>query len=215
MEDEKQKTLLNATHISLLPDYYRRDPLERDDELLLLELLLRDELLRELVDTELLLLEELLRELPLDTLLLLEELLRELPLDTLLLLEELLLRETPLFDEVPREVDDEVERLLSVFTVLPEVVRRVVLVELLLPVRVVPVELLLRVDVPTPEELPRRVVVEVPVRSVVEVERLLVVLPARLDPVRVGVSDVTAVRRFSSESTLTTRLLASREGTLT
>lgn len=34
-------------------------------------------------------------------------------------------------------------------------------------------------------------------------------------PVRVGISEVTAVRRFSSELTFTLRLLASREGTFT
>ena len=188
-------------------DRHLREPLERDDELLLLELVLRDELLRELLETELLLLDEL----------------RELPPDTLLLLEELL-RETPLFDEVLREVDDEaellrevldelVERLPDSFTELSEVVRRVVPVVLLL-VRAVPVEALLRVAVPTPEVLPRRVEADVPVRSAVEAERLPVAA-LRDDPVRVGTLDVTAVRRFSSESVLTTRLLASREGILT
>ena len=195
--------------MSCLHDRHLREPLERDDELLLLELVLRDELLRELLETELLLLDELLRELPPDTLLLLEE----------------LLRETPLFDEVLREVDDEaellrevldelVERLPDAFTELSEVVRRVVPVVLLLLVRAVPVEALLRVAVPTPEVLPRRVEADVPVRSVVEAERLPVAA-LRDDPVRVGTLDVTAVRRFSSESVLTTRLLASREGILT
>ena len=194
--------------MSCLHDRHLREPLERDEELLLLELVLRDELLRELLETELLLLDELLRELPPDTLLLLEE----------------LLRETPLFDEVLREVDDEaellrevldelVERLPDAFTELSEVVRRVVPVVLLL-VRAVPVEALLRVAVPTPEVLPRRVEADVPVRSVVETERLPVAA-LRDDPVRVGTLDVTAVRRFSSESVLTTRLLASREGILT
>ena len=194
--------------MSCLHDRHLREPLERDDELLLLELVLRDELLRELLETELLLLDELLRELPPDTLLLLEE----------------LLRETPLFDEVLREVDDEaellrevldelVERLPDAFTELSKVVRRVVLVVLLL-VRAVPVEALLRVAVPTPEVLPRRVEADEPVRSVVEAERLPVAA-LRDDPVRVGTLDVTAVRRFSSESVLTTRLLASREGILT
>ena len=195
--------------MSCLHDRHLREPLERDDELLLLELVLRDELLRELVETELLLLDELLRELPPETLLLLEE----------------LLRETPLFDEVLREVDDEaellrevldelVERLPDAFTELSEVVRRVVPVVLLLLVRAVPVVPLLRVAVPTPEVLPRRVEADVPVRSVVEAERLPVAA-LRDDPVRVGTLDVTAVRRFSSESVLTTRLLASREGILT
>ena len=149
--------------------------------------------------------------LPLDTLLLLDELLRVLPLDTLLLLDELLpllrdtlllvepLRETLLLVELLREVDE--------------------------PVRVVPVELLLRVDVPTFEDSLRRVaVVALPVR-LAEVLRLLAVvallrllpdvLSARLEPVRVGVSDVSAVRRFSSESTFTIRLFSSREGMLT
>lgn len=210
--DNLYSDYLNSSQLlmgmSYLHDRHLREPLERDDELLLLELVLRDELLRELLETELLLLEELLRELPPDTLLLLEE----------------LLRETPLFDEVLREVDDEaellrevldelVERLPDAFTELSEVVRRVVLVVLLL-VRAVPVEALLRVAVLTPEVLPRRVEADVPVRSVVETERLPVAA-LRDDPVRVGTLDVTAVRRFSSESVLTTRLLASREGILT
>ena len=211
--DNLYSDYLNSSQLlmgmSCLHDRHLREPLERDDELLLLELVLRDELLRELVETELLLLDELLRELPPDTLLLLEE----------------LLRETPLFDEVLREVDDEaellrevldelVERLPDAFTELSEVVRRVVPVVLLLLVRAVPVVPLLRVAVPTPEVLPRRVEADVPVRSVVEAERLPVAA-LRDDPVRVGTLDVTAVRRFSSESVLTTRLLASREGILT
>ena len=146
-----------------------------------------EELLRELLLDTLLLREELLRLLPLDTLLLFEELLRELPLDTLLLREELLRRLPPdtllLFEE------------------------------LLLPVRVVPVVPLLRVDVLTPESLRREEEV-LPLRVTVEVERLLVP-SARLEPVRVGVSEVMTVRRFSSESTFTLRLPSLREGIFT
>jgi hypothetical protein len=111
-------------------------------------------------------------------------------------------------------LDELVERLPDAFTELSEVMRRVVPVVLLLLVRAVPVVPLLRVAVPTPEVLPRRVEADVPVRAVVEAERLPVAA-LRDDPVRVGTLDVTAVRRFSSESVLTTHLLASREGILT
>ena len=182
-------------------------------ELLLDTLLLFEELLRLLPLDTLLLFEELLRELPLDTLLLREELLRLLPLDTLLLFEELL-RELDTEEELLREeLDEPVDLLLlSLFTEVPEVLRRV-LVELLLPVRVVPVVPLLRVDVLTPESLRREEEV-LPLRVTVEVERLLVP-SARLEPVRVGVSEVMTVRRFSSESTFTLRLPSLREGIFT
>lgn len=180
--------------------------LERDElllrELLLLGALLCDEVLR-LLDTLLrlvpllLLRETLLLLLALlllrDTLLLLLALL--LPRDTLLLLLApllLLLRDTLLLDELLRELDAE-DALLR--DELGEWVREVL----------------------TLVVLSRRVVV-VLLRPVVAVERLfieLLLLSARLDPVRLGVFDVTAVRRFSSELSFTIRLFLSREGTLT
>lgn len=167
--------------------------LERDElllrELLLLGALLCDEVLR--------LLDTLLRLVPLlllrETLLLLLALL--LPRDTLLLLLVpllLLLRDTLLLDELLREPDAE-DALLR--DELGEWVREVL----------------------TLVVLSRRVVVLL-LRPVVAVERLfieLLLLSARLDPVRLGVLDVTAVRRFSSELNFTIRLFLSREGTLT
>lgn len=214
---------------------YRRELPEREELLLLLlrvpelpdellRLLLLDELLRLLLDT-LLLLDELLRLL-LDTLLLLDELLRLLP-DTLLLPEEAFLSEGAVltdilnfFDELPevRELEDEEELLrevldepadfLSLLTVLPEPVRRAV-----------PEVSPLRVEVSTLlEVLLRRVAAEVAGRSAAEVLRLpagLFTLSVRLEPARTGTLEVTAVRRFSSESTFTICLFSSREGTLT
>ena len=168
-----------------------------------------DELLREL-DTELFLLDELLRELDTE-LFLLDELLRE--LDTELFLLDELLRELDtellLLDELPRELEE---------------------TELL---REVPVELSLRrvVGPPTLLLLPREALFDVllteePVRRVVPVtlseqlleEERLPEVPTfvlRDEPVRELTLEVTAVRRFSSESTLTIRRLSSREGTLT
>lgn len=99
--------------------------------------------------------------------------------------------------------------------------------------REVPVELLLRrvVVPPTLLLLPREALFDVllteePVRRVVPVtlserlfeeERLPEVptLVLRDEPVRELTLEVTAVRRFSSESTLTIRRFSSREGTLT
>lgn len=145
--------------------------------------------------------ELLLRELLLDTpLLLLDELLlRELLLDTPLLLDELLplLRDTPLLDELLREADEPVrvipELLLLRTGVLVDSLRRVAVVALLLRL-----EAALRLSV-----------------VVASLLRLPVALSARLEPVRTGVPDTTAVRRFSSESTLTMREFLSREGMLT
>lgn len=172
-------------------------------ELLLDTLLLPDELLlRELLlEIPLLFDELLLRELLLDTpLLLLDELLlRELLLDTPLLLDELLplLRDTPLLDELLREADEPVrvipELLLLRTGVLVDSLRRVAVVALLLRL-----EVALRLSV-----------------VVASLLRLPVALSARLEPVRTGVPDTTAVRRFSSESTLTMREFLSREGMLT
>lgn len=136
------------------------------------------------------LLEELLRLL-LDTLLLLDEL----PLDTLVLFEdplearefedeEELLREV--LEAPVREVLTETENFFSLFTLLPVFVRRVV-----------PIVLLLRVEVFTLlVVLLRRVAVDEPARSA-EVLRLSVLLftfSVRLEFVRTGVLEVTAVR---------------------
>lgn len=176
-----------------LPD----TPLLLDEPLLLLRLALPDTLL--LLDELLLLLRELETE---------AELLRE-------ALDELLVR-----DELTEPVD-----LLLLFTVVPVVeVRRVelpvllLLLLLLLLLRTVDV---LRFEVLALEALSRRVAV-VALLRLLEAVPLLVRLFAvffvaseRLEPVRVGVFEVTAVRRFSSESTFTTRLLASREGMFT
>ena len=182
-----------------------------------------DELLREL-DTELLLLDELLRELDTE-LFLLDELLRELDTEPLLLDELLRELDTELFllDELLRELDTEL-------LLLEELLRELEETELL---REVPVELSLRrVVVPlTLPLLPREALFDVllaedPVRRVVPVtlsERLLEEerLPEvptfvlREEPVRELTLEVTTVRRFSSESTLTIRRLSSREGTLT
>lgn len=164
--------------------------LERDELLLLL----REEveaLLRELLLLDALLCDEALR-LP-DTLLRLVLLL--LLRDTLLLrlVPLLALRDTLLLDELLRELDTE------------DALARGEADELLREVLALVFSL-------------RRVVVALPLRPVVEVERLLaelLVLTARLDPVRLGVLDVTAVRRFSSELNFTIRLFLSREGTLT
>lgn len=187
-------------------------------------------LLRLLLDT-LLWLDELRLGLP-DTLLLLDELLRLALLDTLLLLDELLLRELEAEVELLRELLDELERdeltepvdLLSLFTAVPVVeVRRVelpavLLLLLLLLLRTVAV---LRFEVLVLDALSRRVAVVALLRlleAAVLLVRLFVVplvVSERLELVRVGVFEVTAVRRFSSESTFTTRLLASREGMFT
>ena len=178
--------------------------LERDELLLLL---LREEveaLLRELLLLDALLCDEALR-LP-DTLLRLvlllllrDTLLLRLALlllrDTLLLrlVPLLALRDTLLLDELLRELDTE------------DALARGEADELLREVLALVFSL-------------RRVVVALPLRPVVEAERLLaelLVLTARLDPVRLGVLDVTAVLRFSSELNFTIRLFLSREGTLT
>ncbi len=198
---------------------HRREPLERD-ELLLREL---PELLREL-ELELLLLEEL-REL-VDTELPLEELLRELVEAELPLLEELLRElveaELPLLDELLRELVE------AELPLLEELLRELVEAEEL---REVVEDVPVRRAEPSTELLPRDVLLEVlalaaePERRVLPVvvaERLFEVerLPAvaalsRDDPVREVTAEVTAVRRFSSESTLTMRRFSSREGTLT
>lgn len=164
----------------------------------------------------------LLRLLP-DTLLLLDELLRPVLPDTLLLLDELLLRE--LLDELLRDELTEPVDLLLLFTVVPVVeVRRVelpVLLMLLLPLLLLRTVAVLRFEELALEAFSRRVAV-VAVLRLLEVAVLLVRLFSvlfaafeRLELVRIGVFDVTAVRRFSSESTFTTRLLISREGTFT
>lgn len=116
---------------------------------------------------------------------------------------------------------------LSLFTVVPVVeVRRVelpVLLLFLLPLLLLLLRtvVVLRFEVLALEVLSRRVVVVALLRlpevalPLVRLFTVLFVASERLDPVRVGVFEVTAVRRFSSESTFTTRLLASREGTFT
>ena len=151
------------------------------------------------------LLEDLLLRLLLETLLLLDELLRLLLLDTLLLLVELLLDTLVFFEDVlvERELDDdellrtvlevpernelaEPEDLFSLFTALLVFVRRVV-----------PVALLLRVEVPTLlVVLLRRVAVDEPTRSaeVLRPPALFFTLSVRLELVRTGVLEVTAVR---------------------
>ena len=197
---------------------HRREPLERDELLLRelpellreleLELLLLEEL-RELVDTELPL-EELLREL-VDTELPLEELLRELVEAELPLLEELLRElveaELPLLEELLRELV-EAEELREVVEDVP--VRRAEPSTELLPRDVLLEVLALAAE---PE---RRVLPVVVAERLFEVERLPAVAAlSRDDPVREVTAEVTAVRRFSSESTLTMRRFSSREGTLT
>lgn len=165
-------------------------------------------------------------------LLLLDELLRPVLPDTLLLLDELLLRELEteaaplreLLDELLRDELTEPVDLLLLFTVVPVVeVRRVelpVLLMLLLPLLLLRTVAVLREGLAL-EAFSRRVAV-VAVLRLLEVAVLLVRLFSvlfaafeRLELVRIGVFDVTAVRRFSSESTFTTRLLISREGTFT
>lgn len=154
--------------------------------------------------------ELLLRELP-ELLELLRELLRE--LDTELLLFDELLRELDtellLFDELLRELE-EVELLREVPVELP--LRRVVVPPTLL---LLPREALF--DVLLTEEPVRRVVPVTLSERLLEEERLPEVptLVLRDEPVRELTLEVTAVRRFSSESTLTIRRFSSREGTLT
>ena len=179
------------------------------------EPLLREGLLEEL-DTEApLLLDELLLlrdTLPLDELLLLllrdtlplDELLRLLLVETevLLFFDEvlllLLLRETPALGEV---------LLLLRETLLPEALLRDAEVE----------AALLR-DADDEEEVLRELADE-PLREALDELRVLLdellreTLPEEV--LREEVLEVTAVRRFSSESTFTTRLFLSREGTLT
>ena len=169
---------------------HRREPLERDELLLLREL---PELLREL-ELELLLLEEL-REL-VDTELPLEELLRELVEAELPLLEELL-RELVEAEELREVVEDVPVRRAEPST---ELLPRDVLLEVLA----------------LAAEPERRVVPVVVAERLFEEERLPAVAAlSRDDPVREVTAEVTAVRRFSSESTLTMRRFSSREGTLT
>lgn len=187
-----------AAYLILIIFIHRREPPERE-ELLLRELPELLELLRELLrelDTELLLFDELLRELDTE-LLLFDELLRE--LDTELLL----------FDELLRELE-EVELLREVPVELP--LRRVVVPPTLL---LLPREALF--DVLLTEEPVRRVVPVTLSERLLEEERLPEVptLVLRDEPVRELTLEVTAVRRFSSESTLTIRRFSSREGTLT
>ena len=172
---------------------HRREPPEREElPLLLRELLELLELLRELLP----ILDGLLRELDTE-LLLLDELLRELDTE-LLLLDELLreLEETELLREVPVELS----------------LRRVVVPPTLL---LLPREALF--DVLLTEEPVRRVVPVTLSERLLEEERLPEVptFVLRDEPVRELTLEVTAVRRFSSESTLTIRRLSSREGTLT
>lgn len=169
---------------------YLREPPERKE--LLRELLELLELLREL----LLLLDELLWELDTE-LLLLNELLRELDTEQLLL------------DEPLRELE-EAELL------------RTVPVELSLRREVVPPTLPLLpretlFDVLPTEELVRRVVPVTLPERLLEEERLpeTPTLVLSDEPVREPTLEVTAVRRFSSEFTLTIRRFSSREGTLT
>lgn len=166
----------------------------REAELLLLlrEALLADALLREALllddlDTEalLLLVELLLRET-----LLLDELLRELLDDTegLVLLEALLLRETLLFDALLRDT--------------------------------LPLEELLRLLLDdTPLLLEGLLLLREPVTAAEPLRELLEVLLRETSPFdvvgREEALGVIFVRRFSSESTFTTRLFLSREGTLT
>lgn len=156
-----------------------------------------------------------------------EELLLELREELLLLFEEELLRllETELLDELllellRRELDDtellfDEELLRSLDTELLDFVlllRRVVL-----PDTPVPREALSRLLVETEEPLAALVRRFPPFDTLV---RLLlvevdVVVLLRDDVAREGVSEVTAVRRFSSELTSTRRLFSSREGTFT
>lgn len=166
------------------------------------EPLLREGLLEEL-DTEAPLL---LDELPLlrETLLPLDELLRLLLVETeeLLFFDEvlllLLLRDTPALGEV---------LLLLRKTLLPEALLRDAEVE----------AALLR-DADDEEEVLRELADE-PLREALDELRVLLdeLLRETLseEVLREEVLEVTAVRRFSSESTFTTRLFLSREGTLT
>ena len=165
----------------------------REAELLLLlrEALLADALLREALllddlDTEALLL---LVELLLRATLLLDELLRELLDDTdgLVLLEALLLRETLLFDALLRD------------TLLLEELLRLLLDDTLLLLEGL---LLLREPVTAAE--PLRELLKVLLRDALAFEE-----------VREEALGIIFVRRFSSESTFTTRLSLLREGTLT
>ena len=200
-EVDEELPLLVADELLLLPR-------ELDTELLLL---VADELLllpREL-DTELLLLvadELLLLPRELDTELLLfvaDELLLPRELDTELLLfvaDELLL---------PRELDTELLVLRVEVPVEEELSLR----------RTVLVEFVCLVEEPTvafPVVSVRRVVVTASPRVLLSV-RVALLLPVVREALLVvrRLSDVTAVRWFSSESTFTRRLFSSREGIFT
>ena len=147
-----------------------------------------------------------------------EELLRELP-ELLELLRELLL----LLDELLRELDTELLLLDELLRELEEMdLLRTVPVELSLRRVVVPptLPLLLRetlFDVLPTKELVRRVVPVTLPERLLEEERLPETPTFVLndEPVREPTLEVTAVRRFSSEFTLTIRRFSSREGTLT
>lgn len=162
--------------------------------MLLADALLREVLLPDDLDTEaLLLLAELLR----DTLLL-EVLLRELLDDTegLVLLELLLLRDTLPFEPLLRE------------TLPVELLRDTLLLEVLLRVfddTLLLLETLLLLREPVAEVEPLRELLDELLRDSFPFEEVL----------REEVLGFIAVRRFSSESTFTTRLSLSREGTFT
>ncbi len=197
--------LADSFFIPTFPNYFIR----LREALLLLALLplreeveplLREGLLLKEPDTEALLLVE---ELLLRVTLPLEELVRLLLVETevVFFFDEvplLLLRDTPALDELPLLLRD---------TLLAEALLRDVEVE---------AELLRDAD---DEEEALRELADEPLREALDELRVLLdellreTLPEEI--LREEVLEVTAVRRFSSESTFTTRLFLSREGTLT
>ena len=140
------------------------------------------------------------------------------------------LREPPEREELLRELPELLELLRELLLLLDELLRELEEMELL---RTVPVELSLRrvvvpptlplllretlFDVLPTEELVRRVVPVTLPERLLEEERLPETPTFVLsdEPVREPTLEVTAVRRFSSEFTLTIRRFSSREGTLT
>ena len=145
-----------------------------------------------------------------------EGLLEELDTEAPLLLDELLLlRDTLPLDELLRLLLVETEVLLFFDEVLL-LLRETLLPEALL--RDAEVEAALLRDADDEEEVLRELADE-PLREALDELRVLLdellreTLPEEV--LREEVLEVTAVRRFSSESTFTTRLFLSREGTLT
>lgn len=145
-----------------------------------------------------------------------EGLLEELDTEAPLLLDELLLlRDTLPLDELLRLLLVETEVLLFFDEVLL-LLRETLLPEALL--RDAEVEAVLLRDADDEEEVLRELADE-PLREALDELRVLLdeLLRETLseEVLREEVLEVTAVRRFSSESTFTTRLFLSREGTLT